>query len=167
MFSAVMTAHPADVNAGVSTIADSTRKMVARCQAATSIFWLCIILMDGNRRIRGKLVKLRMLVSSLTIENESDRAELREPAEWLGGCVDEWDSMHRKWVSEIVPRFPSYIPLIDLFGSEIARQLDELACKAEDIGETLALAASGEFAQLVSQELDASGFASARRHETV
>ena len=165
--SASITAHPADVNAGVSAVAETTREIVSRCQAATNDFLLCIILWRGNRRIRGKLEKLREVVSSLTIDDENDRAKLREPAGWLGRCVEELDSMHGKWISQIVPRFPSYIPLVSRLGPEIARQLDELACMAEDIAETLALAASGEFVQLVRQELDAAGFASAQDHETV
>ena len=165
--SASTTAHPADVNAGVSTVAETTRDIASRCQATTNDFLLCIILWRGSRRIRRKLEKLREVVSSLTIDDENDRAKLREPASWLGGCVEELDSMHGKWVSQIVPRFPSYIPLVSRFGPEIARQLDELACMAEEIAETLALAASREFVQLVRQELDAAGFASAQHHETV
>ena len=165
--SAAIIAHPADVNAGASTVAKATGEIVSRCQDATNVFRLCIILMAGNRRIRRKLKKLREIVSSLTIEDENDRAKLREPANSLGKCVDELDTVHRKWVSQVVPRFPSYIPLVGLFGSEIARQLNELACMTEDIAETLALAASGEFVQLVRQELDAAGLASAQGHETV
>ncbi len=165
--SVVMTAaHPEDVNAGASTVAETTREFVARCQAATNVFLLCFILWRGNRRIRGKLEKLRKLVSSLTIEDEDERTKLREPARRLGKCVDELDVVHGKWVGEIVPRIPSCIPLRGWFGPGVARQLEELACMTEDIAETLALAASGDFAQLVRQELDASDIGTAQGHET-
>ena len=164
--SAVMTAHPVDVNAGASTVAETTREIVSRCQAATNVFLLCVILWDGNRRIRGKLEKLRKLVSSLTIEGEDERATLREPATLLGKCVDQLDTVHWRWVSEIAPRIPSYIPLRGWFEPEIARQLEELACMAEDIAETLSLAASGDFARLVRQELDASDLGSTQDRGT-
>ena len=164
--SAVMTAHPADVNAAASTVAETTRETVSRCQAATNVFVLCVIVWDGSRRIRGKLEKLRKLVSSLTIEDEDEdedeRAMLRAPAARLGKCVAQLDVVHRRWVSEIAPRIPSYLPLRSWFESEIARQLEELACGAEDIAETLALDASGDFARLVREELDATGLGSAQ-----
>ena len=164
--SSVMIAHPADVNAGASTVAETTREIVSRCQTATNVFLLCVIIWDGNRRIRRELEKLRKLVSSLTIEDEDERAMLREPANRLGKCVDLLDVVHGRWVSEIAPRIPSYIPLRSWFEPEIARQLEELACMTEDIAETLALAASGDFARLVRQELDASGLGSAQNRET-
>ena len=165
--SKAMTAHPADVNAGVSTVAETTREIVSRAQAATNVILLFIILWEGNRRIRAKLQKLRKLVSSLTIEDDDERAKLLEPANWLRKCVDALDGMHAKWVSEVVPRIPSYIPFKGWFGPEIACQLEELACMTEDIAETLALAASGDFAQLVRQELAASGLASAQGQDAV
>ena len=160
--STVRTAQAADVNAAASTVAETTREIVSRCQAASNVFVLCVIIWDGSRRVRGKLEKLRRLVSSLIIEDEDERSMLRAPAAQLGKCVSQLDAVRGRWVSEIAPRIPSYIPLRRWFEPEIARQLEELACMAEDIAETLALDASGDFARLVTQELDAMGLGSAQ-----
>ena len=165
--STAIVAHPADVNAGVSTVAETTREIVSRAQDATNFIVLFIILWQGNRRIRSKLKQLRKLVSNLTIEDDDERAKLLEPADQLRKCVGALDSAHGKWVSEIVPQIPSYVPGRGWFGPEIAHQIEELACTTEDIAETLALAASGEFAQAIRQELAAAGLASAQVHETV
>ena len=164
--SAVMTAHPSEVSAGASTIAESTRRIVLRCQKATNVFVRCIVVMHGNWKIRRQLDDLRGLVSQLTIEDHDDRRKLIEPAKRLGESSREWEEMHREWVSRIRPRLPGYIPLIELFGTKIASQLEEHAGMTEDLAETLALAASEPFAERVRQELDTERVASARNHET-
>ena len=164
--SAVMSADPAAVNAGVSTIVDSTRRMVFRCQAATNLFLLCLILVRGNRRIRKQLEDLRVVVSNLTIKDDGDRSALRQPARWLGTSAVQWETLQHKWVSEIVPRFPVRIPLINALGSLIGRQLEDLASRTEDLAETLALAASEPFAALVQEEIASNLAASTTRHET-
>lgn len=153
--SAVMTINPADVNTRASAIAESTRKAVFRCKTTTNLFRLCMVLMLENRKMRKQLDRLRSLISNLTISEESDREPLRKSAEQLGECVAEWDRMHRTWASEIAPRFPDYIPLINQFGSVIARRLESVACMTEDIAETLALAASPRFVRLVNREIEA------------
>ena len=161
-----MTINPADVNTGASAIAESTRKAVYRCKTATSLFRLCTVLMLENRKMRKQLDRLRILISNLAISEESDREPLRKSAEQLGECAAEWDRMHRTWVSEIAPRFPDYIPLINQFGSVIARQLGSVACMTEDIAETLALAASTRFVRLVNQEIEANPPGPVQSHKT-
>lgn len=152
--SAVTTINPADVSTGASAVAESTRKVAFRWEAATNLSRLCTVLMLENWKMRKQLDQLRILVSNLTISEESDREPLRKSAERLGECVAEWDGMHRTWVSEIAPRFPKYIPLIDRIGSVIASQLEAIACMTEDIAETLALAGSDPFVRLVNQEIE-------------
>ena len=164
--SAVMTAHPSEVSTGASTIAKSTSRIVLRCQKATNVFVRCIVVMHGNWKIRRQLDDLRGLVSQLTVEDHDDRRKLIEPAKRLGESSREWEEMHREWVSRIRPRLPGYIPLLELFGTRIASQLEEHAGMTEDLAETLALAASGPFAERVRQELDTERVASARNHET-
>ena len=164
--SAVTIAYPAGVNAGVSTIAESTRRTLIRYDAATNVFVLCIILMYGNRGIRKQLKDLRSLVSNLIIEDGNDRARLLDPAKQLGKSSAQWEEMHQEWISKIMPRLPENIPLMKRLGAEIARQLEELAWMTEDIAETLALASSESFAQLVRQELDTNCSASVRNHGT-
>ena len=163
--SAVMSADLAAVDAGVSTIVDSTRRIVFRCQAATSLLFLCVILVLGNRRIRRQLEDLRILISNLIIGDDDDRVALRQPAEWLGKSAAQWDTLHDKWISEVVPRMPQ-IPLLGALGSLIARQIEDLASRTEDLAETLALAASEPFAKLVEAELAADVAVPASSHET-
>lgn len=165
--SAVIAAHPSDVSKGASTIAESTRGIVSRCQKATSVFIRCVILIHGNWKIGRELDHLRGLISQLTVEDHNDRRRLLDPAKRLGESSREWEKMHGEWVSRIRPQLPGYIPLIDLFGTKIADQLEERAGVTEDLAETLALAASEPFAKLVRQELDAERVVSARRHETL
>ena len=165
--STAIIAHPSELDESVSTVAETTRELVYRAQDATNFIVRFIVLWQGNRRIRSKLEELRTLVSNLTIEDDDERAKLLGPADRLRKCVDALDSAHGHWVSEIVPRIPSYLPGRGWIGPEIAHQLEELACTTEDIAETLALAASGDFAQAVKQELAAAGLASAQVHETV
>lgn len=163
--SAVMTINPADVDTGASAIAESTRKVVFRCKTATSLFRLCTVLVLENRKMRKQLGRLRILVSNLTISEESDREPLRKSAERLGACAAEWDGMHRTWVAEIAPRFPDHIPLIDRIGSVIAGRLEAIACMTEDIAETLALAGSDPFVRLVNQEIETNPPGPIQNHE--
>lgn len=163
--SAVMTINPADVNTEASAIVESTRKVVFRCKTATNLSYLCTVLMLENRKMRKQLDRLRILVSNLTLSEESDREPLRKSAERLGECVSAWDGMHRTWVSEIAPRFPEHIPLIDRIGPVIASQLEAIACMTEDIAETLALAGNGPFVRLVHQEIETNPPGPVRNHK--
>lgn len=164
--SAMMVAHPSDVSEGASTIAESTGRIVSRCQQATSVALRCRILMHGNGKIGRQLNHLRGLISQLAVENQDDRRKLIAPAKRLGESSRVWEEMHREWVSKIKPRLPGYIPLIELFGTNIANQLEEHVGMTEDLAETLALAASEAFAELVRPELDTEHVAWARNPET-
>lgn len=165
--STAISAHPADVNAKASMVAETTREFISRVQNVTGFVLLSLIHWDGNRRICAELRKLRKLVSGLTIENDGERAKLRKSVSRLQQCVSSLERVHGEWVSQVVPRIPSYIPWGDWLGSAIARQLEELVCTTEDIAETLELAADGEFARAVRRELTDAGLASAQDHETV
>ena len=151
---AIAAVHPADVSTVALTIVKSTQKVVSKCQVTANVLYVCITLMRGNRRIRDLLGELRKLVSTLTIHDEDDRANLLNSAKELKKCVDALDKIHDLWKSEFVPRFWSFTPLPSWLGTQIADELQDLACTSEDIAETLALAASAPFAQLVQQELE-------------
>ena len=152
--SAVVADSTSDVGAGASTIADSTRKIVTQYQAATMLLIKCFIVIRGNKRIRRELGQLRGLISQLIVEEPNDRRMLLYSAKRLGESSKGWENMHEEWVSMTKPRLPRYIPLMDLFGTTIANQLEEHAEVTDDLAETLALAASEPFAELVKQELN-------------
>ena len=164
--SAVMTADPRAVNAKASEMAESTKRIVVRCQDASSLYILFAILVCGNWSVRRQLERLRRLVSSLNVENEGDRSSLLQPAQRLGIAARQWDGMHQKWVGEIMPKIPSQIPLIEKLAALIARQLEEITCTTEDLAETLALAASEEFARMVAEELATQSQAVPTKHDT-
>ena len=155
---AIAAAHPApaeDVSTVALTIVRNTQRVVSKCHVTANVLYVCFTLLRGNRRIRDLLGELRQLVSTLTVNDEDDRANLLNSAKELKKCVDALDKIHDLWTSEFVPRFWSFTPPPSWLGTQIADELRDLACTSEDIAETLALAASAPFAQLVQQELEA------------
>ncbi len=64
--------------------------------------------------------------------------------------------MHEKWTIDILPKLSKRGPRIARTSSIIGNNLEDLGVAAEDVAETLALAANDQFRQLVRQELDSS-----------
>ena len=104
-----------------------------------------------QRVLRGRVSRL----SDLPLEND-DRVDemLRERAKGIGRLAAGWGETHDMWCSEIAPNLSAIsVPFGVRIGSAIAHRLEEIVCGYEDVAETLALAASEPFVQLVATEL--------------
>lgn len=107
----------------------------------------------SQTELRGRISKL----ADLPLENDDNLEMLRERAAELGRIAAGWGETHELWRTEIAPKLPAAsVPLGARIGPAIALQLEEIVCGYEDAAETLALAASEPFAQLVATELAAS-----------
>ena len=96
---------------------------------------------------------IRIGLARLDSKTEEDREKLHGFATKWGGQATQFYTMHDKW-SEVLPLFSKKGPRIGRLSSTISRQIEGLGVLFEDTSETLALAASDEFRQLVRQELN-------------
>jgi hypothetical protein len=89
--------------------------------------------------------KLRDSLSKIDIKTTEDRGLLKEIATNLGQAATALESAYEQSERRRVDRYP--------FGSQLLRQLEELACTFEDMAETAALGASEAFAAALRDEL--------------
>ena len=105
----------------------------------------------SQRELRRTMSRL----SDLPLENDDRLDEmLRERAKGIGRLAAGWGEIDDMWCSEIAPKLSAFsVPFGARIGPAIAHRLEEIVCGYEDVAETLALAASEPFAQLVATEL--------------
>lgn len=106
---------------------------------------------------RGLLGFLRRSIAKASIEHmtEARQERLRANAAKMGGVADRLFAVHDQWQEEVHPRLTNLRMAPQ--SSKIMHDLEAIGCSAEDIAETLALAASPEFHELVGSELEEVG----------
>ena len=117
---------------------------------ATFRFAICMLLL---KVACGRVAKIRALAGTLEIENDHQREVVGEIAVQLGRVARMMTEMHTGWADRVPPRSHNALALSSFLGSRMDLLLEELAEAAEDIAETLALASSKPFAELVEHQL--------------
>ena len=133
-------------------------RMMNRRQGAILVGVQCVsvwfrlgTVIRSQRELRRTMSRL----SDLPLENDDRLDEmLRERAKGIGRLAAGWGEIDDMWCSEIAPKLSAIsVPFGARIGPAIAHRLEEIVCGYEDVAETLALAASEPFAQLVATEL--------------
>lgn len=131
--------------------AERIRERVVRAAGAFNAF-LCSIailpLLYYLRRLFGRLDKE---ISALQIENDEDRERVREGAVRLAELGKEIDAAQGQYAEIIGTMWP----WSKFLGSINAGLFEYAARSAEDAAETLALASSREFMDLLERDLSA------------
>ena len=136
--------------------AQRTRGILDRCQAVTSACLWFVIVLAYVWRVRSALSWIRRQIAKLEIESQEHRTQVQAIATKLGRLAQRLEEAHQKCVTEVVPKLRNIapvLPFVSTLWALIGRLLEELACRAEDAAETLALAGSKPFAELVAREL--------------
>ena len=135
-------------------VAWRARRWAHHCEAYSTTLHCSVRIRYYLKRAQGRIDKIRSLIGRLEIENDSQREDLREIAVQLAGLAEVFAEMHSDWIEVISPRLRDTFPSLGLLGPWIESPLEDLTCATEDAAETLALASSKPFVELVEKELD-------------
>ena len=113
------------------------------CVVASGSFRIMI----RSFQVRRELMHLNKLIGSLEITTDHDRSWCKDRSEQLLNLSEKIEE-----TKEASARIPYC-----LFSSSIQRCLDDAVCLAEDASETLSLAASLDFKNVLEQSLVAHG----------
>ena len=132
-------------------VVESGQPLVSRCQAPPITYVQSLRLLGTLYRLRFLLIFLDRMYSIL--RTSMDRLDPKTEAAKWGEKATKLYVIHDAWMKDVLPQLTKGGSRIAGLGSTIARNLEDLGVVAEDMAETLALAASDQFTQLVEQEL--------------
>ena len=124
-------------------------QVINRSHDAVVDFGICVSCGFRLFFIRRQTLEIRDRISELDVSNEGQRATAREIAARLGDLVRKFDRLHD--ITSTNAKCRAFI--VRPAWTYISDILVELACITEDLAETLALSASIEFAEFVTNEL--------------